>query len=43
MSPVEALVGFSRIDDHVDAGLIDRRDPSVFRFVSAVRDRRLAA
>jgi hypothetical protein len=43
MSPIEAIVGSSWIDDHVHAGLIDRRDRSVFRFVSAMRDGRLAA
>jgi hypothetical protein len=42
MSPVEALVGSPRIDDHVHAGLIDRRDRAKFRFVAAMRDRRLA-
>ena len=43
MSPVEALVGSPWIDDHVHTGLIDRRDRFIFRFVSATRDRRLAA
>ena len=43
MSSVEALVGSSGINDDVHAGLIDRRDRSVFQFVSAMRDRRLAA
>jgi hypothetical protein len=43
MSPVEPFVGSSGIDDHAHAGLIDRRDRTVFRFVAAMRDRRLAA
>ena len=43
MSPVEALVGSSRIDDYAHPGLVDRRDRCVFRLVSAMRDRRLAA
>ena len=42
MSPVEALVGSSKIDDNVHTGLIDRRKGFVFRFVAAMRNRRLA-
>ena len=43
MSPVEALVGPSRIDDHLYAALVDRRDRFIFLFVATARDRRLAA
>jgi len=43
MSPVEAFIGASRIDDDAHAGLIDHSDSPVFRLVSAMRDRRLAA
>jgi hypothetical protein len=42
MSSVEALVGSSGINYYLHTGLIDRRKGSIFRFVAAMRDRRLA-
>jgi hypothetical protein len=38
MSPVEALISPSRIDDHLYAALVDRRDRLVFLFVATMRD-----